>query len=176
MIIVAILGKSGSGKSTLEKALENMGFNRMISYTTRNIRDGEVNHREYHFINRDQFNKLIDSDILIEHAEYNGNLYGAGKPIGNTKNVIVVEPNGLSKFKELYGNQVVSAYIKVPQNIIDERLDIRNNTPDIESRREADRVKFEGIEDKVDIVLDGTKQTSSLVVDILNEILNRGLH
>ena len=174
MVLVAILGKSGCGKSTTEASLEKIGYNRIISYTTRKIRDGEVNHREYHFINENQFQKLIDMGIMVEWATYNGNLYGSPKPVGNEKNVIVVEPDGLAKLVELYGRQVVSVYIDTPNEVIEDRLNKRNNTTDRGSRKIEDNSKFDGIEDKVDIIVDGRKPTSAIVIDILNEIMTRG--
>ena len=174
MIIVAILGKSGSGKSTLERAFENIGFNRMISYTTRNMREHEQNHREYHFVSREQFEKLIQSGILIEWAEYNGNMYGSAKPVGSDKNVIVVEPNGMNKLKELYGRQVVSVYLDTPESEIQKRLDRRNNTPDRDNRKQADIKKFSDIKSKVDLVLDGMKKPTQNVVSVLQEITVRG--
>lgn len=174
MVIVAILGKSGSGKSTLEKALENIGFNRMISYTTRDIRENEENHREYHFVSKEQFEKLIQSGILIEWAEYNGKMYGSAKPVGSDKNVIVVEPDGMTKLKELYGRQVISVYLDTPDDEIQRRLDKRNNTPDRITRKQEDIKKFSNIKSQVDLVLDGMKKPTQNVISILQEITTRG--
>ena len=175
MIIVAIMGKSGSGKSTLEKAFEAFGFNRIISYTTRDIRDGEQNHREYHFVSREQFEGLIKSNILAEYAEYNGNFYGAPKPVGYERNVIVVESDGLRKLKQLYGDQVVGVYLDVDDDEIENRLDKRNNTPDRESRKIEDERKFSDIEDLIDIKLNGKAKSSCNIVEVTKIIASRGL-
>ena len=101
MNIICILGRSGSGKSTIEKAIEQLGYNRIISYTTREARGNEQNGKDYHFVTHDQFNGLIKKGILMEYAEYNGNFYGAPKPVGSINNVIVVERNGYLKIKEM---------------------------------------------------------------------------
>ena len=175
MILVAILGKSGSGKSTLEAALEKVGYNRMISYTTRDMREGEQNHREYHFINREQFQKLVDNGVIIEYAEYNGNLYGSARPIGTSKNVIVVEPDGLHKLKELYGNQVISIYMDIPDDEIERRLNIRGNTPDRKARKLADIKKFSGIKDNVDLVLYQSDTPNTAIIKITNFAIARGI-
>lgn len=164
MLIVCILGKSGSGKSTLEHRLEEIGYSRIVSYTTRDIREGEENHREYHFVTEEQFDELIKDNVLIEHAEYNGKRYGAPKPIGSDKYVIVVEPDGLKRFVELYGNQVMSIYLDSNSNKICKNLNDRNDT---DEKTRADRVredekKFDGIENIVDYVIDGNYDKDSV--------------
>ena len=175
MIIVAILGRSGSGKSTVEKALESIGFNRIISYTTRDLRAGETNHVEYHFVNRKQFEKLEESGVIIERGEYNGNLYGAPRPVGSDRNVIVVETDGLKKFREIYKNQVFAVYMNTPEDEINRRLNERNNTTDISSRKIEDENKFNDIESKVDFISNGMKQPIEIAIDIISEANKRGL-
>ena len=46
------------------------------SDTTRSPRVGEANGREYHFVSRDEFLKLVDAGAFIENAQFSGNLYG----------------------------------------------------------------------------------------------------
>jgi guanylate kinase len=69
---------SGSGKSTLVKHLRsqlaNLDFS--ISYTTRARRGEEMEGREYHFVNREQFDGMIAERAFVEHAEVFGNCYG----------------------------------------------------------------------------------------------------
>ncbi len=80
-IIVVVSGFSGAGKGTLMKELigryDNYALS--ISATTRAPRLGEEDGREYFFISRDKFEKLIEEDGLIEYAEYVGNYYGTPK-------------------------------------------------------------------------------------------------
>lgn len=173
MVIVALLGKSGSGKSTLERKFESLGFSRIISYTTREMREGEQNHRDYHFVSKEQFDNLVKSNIIIESVIYNNNFYGAPKPVGSDKYVVVLEPDGMAKFKQLYGNQVISVYLDTPDDTIDERLDIRNDTPDRESRKSEDNLKFADIKSKVDLVINGENTVSYNVVMIMRAINER---
>ena len=63
MVIVVLMGRSGCGKSTNEKLLEELGYSRIISYTTRPMRAGEENHREYHFVSV----KATDMEIALEN-------------------------------------------------------------------------------------------------------------
>ncbi|KAL1586641.1 hypothetical protein WHR41_04521 [Cladosporium halotolerans] len=76
---IVISGPSGAGKSTLLKRLlaahpNRYGFS--VSHTTRNPRAGEENHRDYHFVTREDFTKLVDANGFIEHAQFGSNLYG----------------------------------------------------------------------------------------------------
>jgi guanylate kinase len=66
------------GKDTLiRRLLELDGKLRYsVSYTTRQPRPGEVDGVNYHFVSRDAFEKLIREGAFIEHATYDGNLYG----------------------------------------------------------------------------------------------------
>lgn len=46
---------SGSGKTTIAHQLETHGFERLITTTTRSMREGEVNHHDYHFVSKEEF-------------------------------------------------------------------------------------------------------------------------
>lgn len=76
--LIVISGPSGAGKSTVVfKAIESrddMCFS--TSVTSRRPRPGEVDGREYFFIDRERFLEMVENDELLEHAEYVGNLYG----------------------------------------------------------------------------------------------------
>src|SRR5438552_1483311 len=82
-ILYIISAPSGSGKSTLvnelRKFVPNLEFS--ISYTTRPPRGSEQNGREYYFIARDQFEKMIRNDEFLEYADVFGNYYGTAKSV-----------------------------------------------------------------------------------------------
>ena len=69
---------SGTGKTTICRAAierdDHLRFS--ISHTTRPMRSGEVDGRDYHFVTPEQFRKLVAAGGFIEHAEYAGHLYG----------------------------------------------------------------------------------------------------
>ncbi|HEX6614361.1 MAG TPA: guanylate kinase [Rhodanobacteraceae bacterium] len=69
---------SGAGKSTLVNALlaREPGIALSISHTTRAPRPGEVNGRQYHFVDRATFEAMVARGEFLEHAEVFGNLYG----------------------------------------------------------------------------------------------------
>ena len=77
-LLVVISGPSGVGKDTLIRKLLDLDPNLRysVSYTTRRPRAGEVDGVNYHFVDRARFELLIKEGDLLEHATYDGNLYG----------------------------------------------------------------------------------------------------
>ncbi len=79
-ILLVVSGPSGSGKTTLCRRLaDEEEAHYSISCTTRAPRDGEVNGKDYHFLDRDDFTKRIQNGNFLEHAEVHGNHYGTLK-------------------------------------------------------------------------------------------------
>jgi guanylate kinase len=80
-ILFLISAPSGSGKSTLVNQLrslvENLEFS--VSYTTRTPRGSEQEAREYHFVSREEFQRMIDADEFLEYADVFGNYYGTAR-------------------------------------------------------------------------------------------------
>jgi guanylate kinase len=80
-VVYIISAPSGSGKSTLVneilKSVTDLEFS--ISYTTRPSRGSEVNGRQYYFISRPEFERMISEDKFLEHAEVFGNYYGTAR-------------------------------------------------------------------------------------------------
>ena len=76
-----ISGPSGVGKSTVLAGLfqgrDDLYFS--VSATTRAPREGEVDGRDYHFIDAAEFREMIGEDQFLEYAEYVGNFYGTPK-------------------------------------------------------------------------------------------------
>ena len=79
-ILAIISGFSGAGKGTVvNRLLEKESYAVSISATTRKPRTGEVDGQNYFFRTKDEFEKMIANDQLIEYAEYVGNYYGTPK-------------------------------------------------------------------------------------------------
>jgi guanylate kinase len=72
---------SGAGKTTLTARLRQQieGVHFSVSHTTRRPRANEQDGREYHFVDRAEFLKLIEQGAFLEWAEVHGNLYGTSK-------------------------------------------------------------------------------------------------
>lgn len=76
-----VSGPSGSGKTSLidDVLSKSSDFVRSVSVTTRPKRKSETGGSNYHFISQDEFESLIEKDMLIEWAPYAGYLYGTPK-------------------------------------------------------------------------------------------------
>jgi guanylate kinase len=76
---------SGTGKTTLIRGLMEGGLADFggivfaVSHTTRPPREGEVNGRDYHFVDHDRFQEMIDQDRFLEWAEVHNNRYGTAR-------------------------------------------------------------------------------------------------
>lgn len=110
-ILIVVSGFSGSGKGTLMKELLSRypdTYALSISATTRSPRAGEEHGREYFFISKDEFEKMIAKDQLIEYARYVENYYGTPreyveKKLSEGKDVILeIEIQGALKVKKAF--------------------------------------------------------------------------
>lgn len=109
-ILIVVSGFSGSGKGTIMKELlkryDNYALS--ISATTRAPREGETDGREYFFKTREEFEKMIAKEELIEYARYVENYYGTPreyveKQLDEGKDVILeIEIQGALKVKEAF--------------------------------------------------------------------------
>jgi guanylate kinase len=80
-LLFILSAPSGSGKSTLVSQLRSMvpNLDFSVSWTTRAPRGSEQEGREYHFIQRDQFQRMIAANEFMEHADVFGNYYGTAR-------------------------------------------------------------------------------------------------
>ena len=71
--IFYLMGKSASGKDTIYKKVKEQmpELKTIVIYTTRPIREGELNGREYHFVDDDKLKELQEAGKVIELREYN---------------------------------------------------------------------------------------------------------
>ena len=79
--LFVVVAPSGAGKTSLVNELltREPGIRLSISYTTRAPREGESHGREYHFIQRAEFEKMIAAGDFLEHANVFGNYYGTSR-------------------------------------------------------------------------------------------------
>ena len=77
--VIVVTGPSGAGKGTLIRELFTRvpGVSATVSATTRDLRRGEADGREYHFLTREEFLEKIDQGAMLEYVKYvSGNYYG----------------------------------------------------------------------------------------------------
>jgi len=79
--LFVVVAPSGAGKTSLVNELlkREPNIHLSISYTTRAPREGEQHGREYHFVDRPAFERMIASGDFLEHANVYGNYYGTSR-------------------------------------------------------------------------------------------------
>ena len=76
-VMIILSSPSGAGKTTLVNLLsKKKNYSVSISHTTRNPRPGEVNHKDYYFVNNNEFQRLIKNEEFLEYAKVFNNYYG----------------------------------------------------------------------------------------------------
>lgn len=182
-MIIVLLGASGSGKSTIENELAtHHGFEKIILYTTRKPRNGEINGREYYFTNNETFTEMQKDELFAEYDEYSQQrLYGSLKSdyVGGNK-VSVLTPNGLRQIKKNCPNaEIYSVLIKANlgtriKRYIDrcgvDKFDFDDKN-EIAARVERDFSMFLGLEKEVDMVMYNNEKTD--IEDLANTILQQ---
>lgn len=169
--MIVLVGESASGKTSVQKYLkEHYEYKDIVSYTTRQPRDGEVDGIDYHFITVEQFKSLKEQGFFAETAVYNDWNYGVAKEDCTDDKVAVLTPHGLRQVSKLKDIDVVSFYINVPRR--DRLIKILQRGDNIEEayrRSLSDVGQFDGIEDEVNFVInnDGYKRS---IADIAREI------
>ena len=138
-MLVILSGVAGAGKDTIKKELikrmENVES--LPSYTSRPIREGDVEGGTYHFISREEFEKMIENQEFYEYDIHHNQYYGTSRKLLNDKiksgKIIVkdIDVNGTEHLKELLGNdtKVVTIFLRVPKEELEHRLENRVDKP-----------------------------------------------
>lgn len=158
--MLVIVGESASGKSTLVNMLinTNVGYEKIITYTTRPMRNGEKDGVDYHFVSPEEFEKLVNRNFFIEYAKYRDWSYGTAKTdCANPNGVAVLTPAGLRALKRI-GCDVTSIYLYVDRRA--RLINILNRGDNIDEayrRNLSDVGQFDQIEKEVDFVINNSK-------------------
>jgi guanylate kinase len=108
-----ISGPSGVGKTTIINRLleQQPRLEKIVAYTTRAIRRGEVLDKTYHYIGRKEFERKIQHNDFLEYMEFSGNFYG----FGMTKAQVLSKLNaGINLIVDLDYKQVADLKGKIP--------------------------------------------------------------
>ncbi|HEX6503827.1 MAG TPA: guanylate kinase [Terriglobales bacterium] len=176
--VYIISAPSGSGKSTLvnelRKLVPNLDFS--ISYTTRNPRGSEQDGREYNFVDRVQFDAMVQRDEFLEHAVVFGNCYGTAKKFlveaqrSNHDLVLDIDVQGAAQIEKKL-SEAVSIFILPPdRKTLEWRLRSRGQDADeVIVRRLATASREIENYDKYDYILVNDRLDES--VDALKAIV-----
>lgn len=180
-MLIVLVGASGTGKSTIENEICKMtDFKKIVSWTTRAPRPGEVNGVDYYFTNNEEFLKELDS--MAEWEEYSFNrYYGTMKmQYDNDKELVtVLTPHGVRQIKKNMPElKMFVVYVTAP--LKDKAIRYINRCGDnlsysdmseLGARIERDFGMFKGFEDEADFVIDNPDGTRihELVFQIMSK-------
>jgi guanylate kinase len=157
-IALIVSGPSGAGKSTVCKRLRQRrpGLEFSVSCTTREPRKGEIDGKDYHFIDRAEFQRRVENGEFLEHADVHGNFYGTLKSeiIGRVeagKDVLldidvqgVLQVRESSKNNSLLGKCSECVFLAAPSfEELERRLRSRGTEKEESIRKRLDNAKSE---------------------------------
>ena len=145
-IVYIISAPSGSGKSTLVnellKKVSDLEFS--ISYTTRAPRGSETDGRQYYFVSRPEFEKMIAEDEFIEHAEVFGNYYGTARRFlraaeQNSRDLLLdIDVQGAKQIQDKVPDATSIFILPPDRRTLEERLRKRSEDSDAVIQRRLD--------------------------------------
>lgn len=132
---IILSAPSGGGKTTIARRLlrdrTDLGYS--VSCTTRPMRDGEVNGRDYYFLTQEEFIARRDADEFAEWAEVHGRLYGTlrseiRRVLESGKHVIMdIDVQGAAKFSAYFPESVLVFLLPPSAEVMVERLTARKS-------------------------------------------------
>jgi guanylate kinase len=183
-LLIVISGPSSVGKDTLIKRLLELDHDLVysVSGTTRKPRPGELPDKNYTFLTREQFEELVKRGAFLEHATYNGNLYGTFRDrVERARNegrdvVLKIDVQGAEQVREKVTEGV---FIFLAPPSIDELIkrQIKRNTEsveDMEARRQiaTREMEYASRYDHV-VVNDDIERAVREVLDIIRDARER---
>ena len=146
MSLICLFGASGSGKTTVANILcEKYGYKRVVAYTTRPQREGEVDGVDYHFVDDLTFRQMVVRGEFFEWRTYETNFgpwsYGTtfGSYSGNEKKVACFGYRCIPDLNEApFRKETELIRIEVPKEVCAERIGLRPGENNEEKRRRLD--------------------------------------
>jgi guanylate kinase len=180
MIIVA--APSGAGKSSFVERItkDTSRLVDIVTFTTRDIRKGETNGLQYHFINHDDFQQKITQDFFVEWAKVHTNFYGTSRMSlegawkeGRTA-IMDIDIQGVQTFKSIYPDAKTIFILPPSIDELRRRIGLRDGTMpvDIEVRMaNAEKEIREASKFDYQIVNDNFEQSYAEFKKIIEELL-----
>ena len=158
-MIIILVGKTASGKTTVANELcKHHGYKRIITYTTRPMRENEVQDVDYHFISDEQFNKMVENNEFTEYKRYNtahgvwsyGSIITLEQEYSDDCYVIILTPQGLKDLSKKI-SRYIAFYLNVDFKTQLERLKKRGDEEQqIIKRLKNDAKDFKNVVDIID--------------------------
>lgn len=146
---IVLIAPGGAGKDYLKAQLVDRGFKPSVSYTTRPIRNGEVDGVSYKFVSEDVFEMMIENDEFREYNCFGEQkwYYGTTKRDFVESNLFIMTPSGVSALSKEERDSVTVVYLDIPEDVRYTRLTARNDADTPQRRIDTDRKLFENYSD-----------------------------
>lgn len=178
--MIVVLGESGSGKTSLVNAFckKHPEYKRVVTFTTRPMREGEADGVDYNFISVDQFGKMVEENKFVEYDMYRGWYYGTSLDRVNwplDKVAAVLTPAGLRELMRSHGALVSdSVYLDVDRRSrLIKSLERGDDIEEAYRRNLSDVGQFDGVANEVSAIIHnhGYKLSVDEIVGELEKIV-----
>jgi len=167
------VGKAASGKDHARKVVEAAGAKYAVSYTTRPPREGEVDAKDYFFLDPAEFEHMINKDEMYEYVEFNGWYYGTTDKQMAECNSFIMTPLGLSHLTPNDRKESFVVYFNIDELIRRERMEIRQGNADsVERRIVADEEDF-SLYTNYDLVISDPYYTDETIVSLFKDLIEK---
>ena len=148
-VLIILTGPTAAGKDTVMKALLQKRTNliRMVTTNSRPLREGEAEGTDYHFVSREDFEKLISEDAFVEWVEYLGHYKGGQKKhleeaLASGKDVIWrIDVRGVKNIRT-----IIEEMVEDPESSVQSAVFVFLAPPDLETLER--RMKARGSENE----------------------------
>lgn len=183
--IFCLIGPSGTGKSTIAKLID---LPKVVSYRTREIREGEIDGVDGYFISKEQFLKMDQQGLWIAKTDYAGNYYGITQgeilELEDSPMLYVIDWEGvlllreqLEKMDGYSKDQLVTIFIHTPRYDLEARLKHAKRDPqEIKARLDRSDLDYASSH-KCDYVVENHNgEIYKTIADIMNIILKESFN
>ena len=178
-LVIVLSGPSGVGKSTIcREVLKRLNdIELSVSVTTRPIAKNEVDGQDYRFVSKEEFKRMLDNRMFLEHAEVFGNFYGTPKDrvdevlAEGGKIILEIDVQGGQQVKRIYPEAVMIFILPPSQKHLVDRMNGRARDDD-----EVAKLRLDGAGNEIAagwqyykyiVVNDDLKQAVDEVIDII---------
>lgn len=184
--MIILTGRSCSGKDTIVNELIKLGYTRLVTYTSRPKRIGEIDGVTYNFINIEEFLTKYIEGFFLEARHYHtaDGVWFYGSSISSFENaddisICILTPSGLRKLRENF-IPFTSFLIDISDEEIKKRQELRGDNETELKRKEAerrfksDKLDFANIDGLIDFTINNENKSAEEVAKEIDRLYRYG--